>query len=427
MRIFDRDYWHNYAFNLLLRACGVGFRFLVPFTLLASGASEDLGLYYLATSIIGIVSIFGGMELGLFYSIEYKKNENLRDRTSLQQFFYVLCGFNILLVLISIVFWIFWYKHLPELFVLIIIALAVESVSYELGRLLWNLGEVEKVSKRDFLRPLLFAGSILISLFLFNKILTSVSLLIFIISNTSILIYESRKYLGITTSMHDISWVNNVVKYQFLSKLFKQVGPQFLQNQILAASVILERLLFTATVGLAFLGSYAFIFTIISVLSHLIFMPKMVKVREIIIADQSSLSNIEAYTESIKFLGPVILVTLVITGVMAFAGPLIENYFDKDLNFSPMILITMGATSAIYAYNAAVSPLFSHKTRWLKANILTVFGLMPIVACIYFNEFLSDDPEMLALGAILISALTQLSFRLVFFKSRVNALSDRIS
>ena len=427
MSILDRmdtSYWVNYAINLILRACGTGFRFLIPVTLIGSGASDELGLYYLAISIMAGISIFGGMELGLFYSIEYKKKENLRNAATFQQFFYVLCGFNLILSIAAIAFGIFWGKQLPELFFFIVIALAVESVSYEVGRFLWNLGEVEKVSKRDFLRPLVFAISILVSLFLYSKILTSVSLLIFIVANTAILIYESRSYFGVTMSTLNINWIRDMTTYDFASKLFQRVGPQFLQNQILSVVLILERVLFTVTVGLVFLGSYAFIFSIVSVLSHLIFMPKMVKVREIIIADQISLFNVQAYIQSIKFVWLVVLVTLTVTAVISFTGPWIANFFDKDLNFSPLVLITVGVTSAIYSYNAAVSPLFSHKTSWLKANMLTLSGLIPIVACIYFSEFLSDDSEMLALAAILVSAFMQLAFRLVFFKSRVNALTN---
>ena len=427
MSILDRiytQYWVNYAINLILRISGNGFRFLIPVTIIALGSPNELGFYYLAISIMAAISIFGGMELGLFYSIECKNKADLRSSAPMQQFFYVLCGFNLILSIAAIAFGIFWWKQLPELFVLIVLALAVESVSYEVGRFLWNLGEVEKVSRRDFLRPLVFLLSILISIFLYNKILTSVSLLIFIVGNTAILIYESRKYLGFRMISYNQSWVDDVIVYDFLAKFIRRVGPQFLQNQLLSVIVILERFMITVTIGVVFLGSYAFLFSIVSTLSHLIYMPKMVKVRKLIIADQLSLSNVEVYIESIKFLLPVIVVTFFITVAMFITGPLIENYFDKDLNFSPMIVATIGVTSAIYAYNAAVSPLFSHKTRWRVANMLTLFGLTPMLAAIYLHEFISTDLEMLALGALSISAIMQLVFRLVFFNSRVKALSN---
>lgn len=427
MSIFDqidKQDWANYVLNLVLRAFGVGFRFLVPVVLIASGASEELGLYYLALSIMAGISIFGGMELGLFYSIEHKNNKDPQSIAPTLRFFYVLCAFNIILSVIAITLGVFFSEQLPKLFFLIVIALSIESISYELGRFLWNLGEVEKVSRRDFLRPFIFMLSILVSLHLYSKIITTVSLLIFIFANIAILIYESRKYLGVKKLSLNLSWAKDIATYNSISKFFYHVGPQFLQNQLLSVILIVERLLFTVTVGLVFLGSYAFIFSIVSVLSHLLYMPKMVKVRERIIADQLSLSNIETYVESIKFLLPVSLITFFIVMAIILIGPFVADYFGQALDFDPMILTTIGVTSAIYAYNAAVSPLFSHKTRWLKANLLTLFALTPMLAVIYLHNLSSFDVETLVLGAVLISAIMQLLFRLNFFKSRVNALSN---
>ncbi|MDB4071852.1 hypothetical protein N9512_05275 [Amylibacter sp.] len=373
-----------------------------------------------------MTSNIGGLELGLYYSLEYKKNENLRDNNFGKIFFKTLSGFNFILVILLIIFWMFWNKHLPELFPLIVIALGVEAISYEFGRFLWNLGEVEKVSKRDFLRPLIFTSSILVSVFLSGEILTVISLLIFIVGNTFILIYEARKHLDIRMPTYDISWIRSVVPSEFISKFFHRVGPQFLQKQCMSTIIILERLLFTITLGLDFLGIYVFIFNIINVLSNIIVMPKMIKVRKIIITDQLFLTNVEAYVESIKFVWLIIWVTLVIVVLMFVMGPGIADYFDKDLNFTPLVLITIGITSAIYNYTDMVAPLFCHKTRWFKSNMLTILGFLPIVITIYVYEFIRVDLETFVLNVILVSAILQIVFRLGFFISRVNTLNNGV-
>ena len=427
----SQSFWRStqirsYFLNLFFRSSGIGFRFLIPISIIFLDKPDELGLYYLATSIMAGVSIFGGMELALFFSIKFKQKENILKQEIVANFFWALCAFNLFLIFFVISSVALWSKNLPELFFLIILALAVESVSYEVGRFFWNLGEVKKVSLRDFFRPLGFAISILVSLYLHDKILTLTSLIIFIVINSLIVFIEMKSYTFSGSFKRTIYWIRNLKIKIFLREFLNRVGPQFLQNQILAALLILERTIFTVVLGLAFLGSYAFVFSVISTISHLIYMPMILKVREIIIANQVSNSDKFPFEESVKLLWVVIFVTFIMCLLMAIIGQKLAISFGKELDFSPIVIITVGISSITYAFAAAVSPLFSHKNSWVLANTLTFISSFPMLIVLYDVSFFGENSKLIVLSSILTTAILQLIFRITFFKFKIRSFKSAI-
>ena len=341
------------------------------------GALEELGTYFIVTSIIGAASVLGGLELALHFSVKFADAKNAQKFKTTQRFIFSLIFVNSFFIFTSFLLFKFVFHIEIDFLFLAILALSSEALVNEYGRFLLNVGKINHISQRDLLRGLFMAIAIGSSLVIENTVVSEISITIFLFLNLGLFIGKAHK-----TSKHfevaDIKvWVTDIVSLSFFKDLVKSSAPQFIQNQILVYSVTIERLLITALAGLSFMGSYVFLFTMISALASLVCMPISLKVRKLIVANQTEWNDKNTFTQSILLFPKVLGCTTIICAAVIFLAPPLATFLGREVDLSALVLFSASFTAAVQYYLSFVSPLFSSAKNWITASCLTLIVYLP--------------------------------------------------
>ncbi len=405
----------RYLVQLACRLLGIASRFLVPLYLFTNNNISLLGEFYLISAIIAGYSVLGGAELSMYYGVkvgkvfsgEYLGIINLVRKASI---------FN--LMLSPIVFALtYWHYSDVVLSFLIIFALGIEAVSYEIGRYLWNINRPGLISLRDLVRPVIFSFSVLLSVTHAGKVFELWGLSFFILANLCYLVceltYLHQKNKKIKRDADNLG--STVFEFKAYARI---VFPQFTQNQLLAYSLIAERLLFVNWGGTDFLGRYGFWYSIVSALGHVVCMPRLVALKALIVKSQEVLEDQRVYIECCSIIW-IIVASCLIATVFALAGSYVFGMLGLQ-TFYPGLAVgsTVLISSVTYIYCGVVSAMYSHHSRFLAVQLRTLLCFSPIYLGMFVGQYSHIQLPMFALLMVVIASFALATSRYKYFKSR---------
>ena len=307
--------------GLNYRVLGTGIRFTVPLFIIAISTEYELGLYYLSLSVLLTASSFLGLEMGYFFSTKYLSKDITDKKDILNQLIINCTNISLLITLpIILVYAMLTEENLPLYVFLIPLLFTLEACSFEIGRFFWNIGEVSQASFRDFIKSFFFIVAIYVSLLITDSILSFYSIVILIISNITIILYEISKWGDYKKLFKNFFILknNSIIEVgSFIRLLISACGPQFIQNQVIGFTMLLEKIFITSLLGLSAQGIYSFIYSIMQTSAALFLMPSAAKTKQTIIADHPYFNDPKIYLAAIRYL-PIVILFLSIFAVISF-------------------------------------------------------------------------------------------------------------
>jgi len=410
--------------HFLFRLSALAIRFLCPLAALALSDAETMGAYYLFISYFTFVVGVSSLELAVLFSRKYLRCKSDKPRRILFSGFLTnLIAVTTALAIPTGVLVAGWAGVPTDLIPLFCLSLATEACVNEVGRFFWNIGEWKMPSLRDLVRAVIFTTAIVVSVYIENEVLTSMTFLILSAGNVAIMGYEWRSWGGARTA-RDIQ-VLHLLKSTWLrvrQSLAKSM-PQFLQMQLLGLQPLLERTLIEKTVGLATLAAFSFLTSVMQSAASLQLVPLVAKARQLILGARSVSERIEANRQAI-FLGLKIAAIsggwgLAVSAIM----PLLEKILEKNLTLSPSLLFVAYASSVSAIFCSAVAPMFTVKGVALWSNVLTALGM----GCLLLGQYFSQDESASELLMFFICGVAALQIigRVLFILRVANNLSSR--
>jgi O-antigen/teichoic acid export membrane protein len=415
------------------RFFGTLLRFFIPILIMYLSTEEQLGIYYLSLSTLITFSSFFGLEFGFFYSKLYL-NAEYRDRTSVfNEFIFKISCLLLPFILIACIIFVFFSLLNVSLFFYIFVTILIffECISFEIGRFMWNIGEAHQASFRDFIKSIFLVIACASSLVMFQEILTTFTIIFLIAGNICIILFEIHRWGDVFKfkKLKDSFILKNFIRenYIFLKKHLAISGPQFIQNQSIAFNMLIERLLITSTLGLATVGIYSFIYSVLQTGSSLFFMPNSAKTKEMIIKGQPMFKNPEIFSTAIQLIRIIFTYVFVCACSLYLIIPYLGNILDFNFGHNALLIIfvLIFATSS-NSYMAGVSPLFSSPRDWYIPNIISFLVLLPYVLLIALSLFSIGFSEFVIFSIILFISLLQISIRVVRFKKSLSFLNRNI-
>lgn len=421
--MFTLKFYKNSFKGLNSRVSGAAIRFLIPLYIITFSSESELGIYYIAISALLSAATFLGFELGYYHSAEYL---NKRAKTKKNVFSnFILQGiqgtFFITIISMPFILGGIFFSKFQLYSIFIPILFATEALSFELGRFFWNIREIKHASFRDLIRSVALAIAFIGSLYLYDMILSFFSIIVLILVNFILIIYEvlrwgDKNYILKNIFIFGSSPLEDV--YNFLKKLLKTSGPQFLQNQIISLSILLEKLVITLLIGVAFQGVYSFIYSIIQISAYQVLSPHLARTKRIIISSQPYFLKKTTYESALK-LYPITLFFITLSGCVSY---FILPFLFEVLNKNPIqslfsIILVVIVSSSTNTYTSTVAPLYGQKRRWIKANLISIFIFIPFILGSFVYKYFYLDQILIVLGFIFLFSIAQTVIRLVYFKS----------
>lgn len=406
--------------GLNYRLIGTGIRFTVPLYIIALSTEYELGLYYLSLSILLTASSFLGLEMGYFFSTKYLSKDIINKKDILNQLIINCTNISLLVTIpIVLVYAILAKAHLPLYIFLVPLLFTLEACSFELGRFFWNIGEVSQASFRDFIKSIFFIVAIYASLQITDSILSIYSVTILIISNICIIFYEILKwgdYKKLFKNFFILKNTSIIEVYSFIRLLISACGPQFVQNQVIGLTMLIEKIFITSLLGLSAQGIYSFIYSLMQTSAALFLMPSAAKTKQTIIADHPYFNDPKIYLAAIRYLPIVILFLSIFAVISFFAVPILADIMEKSIDKNILIVIfAVFFSASSNAFMSSVAPLYSHPGRWVRANIISILLMLPLLVVFIFNNMINLDLIYCVYFAITISAFGQAAARIYFF------------
>ena len=413
--------------GLNYRVIGTGIRFTVPLFIIAVSSENELGVYYLSLSILLTASSFLGLEMGYFFSTKYLSKNTSSKKNVLNILITKCIWIPFLISILIVTFYVFGAGVNIPLFVFLLpILFSLEACSYEIGRFFWNIGEIDQASYRDFIKSIFFIIAIYTSLIVTDSVLSAYSIIILILSNICIIFYEVRKWGNLNDLRKNFfilkkDWLSKSVT--FLKTLLNACGPQFVQNQVIGLTMLFEKIFITSLLGLSTQGVFSFVYSIMQTSAALFLMPSAAKTKQIIISDHPHFNNPKIYSAAINYLPIVVFFMIIFAIASYFAIPVLADIMDKDIDKGIFIIIvTVLFSASSNAFLSSVAPLYSHPGRWIKANIISLLMLLPLLLVAIFYNYINLDVVILSYSAIIISAVGQVAVRCIFFIMSIKRL-----
>lgn len=369
------------------RLSALGIRFLCPLVVLALSNAETMGAYYLFVSYFTFVVGVSSLELAVPFSRKYLRCKSDRPRRILFSGFLTnLIAVTTVLVIPAGVLFAGWAGVPIDLTPLFCLALATEAWVNESGRFFFNIGEWKIISLREFIRALIFTAAILVSVYIENEVLTSMTFLTMSVGNMAIMVYEWRSWGGVRTASDiKILYLRKSTWLRVRKSLAKSM-PQFLQMQLLGLQPLLERTLIEKTAGLAPLAAFSFLTSVVQSAASLQLVPLVAKTRQLILGARSVSERNEANRQAI-FLG---LKIAAISGGLALAiyvsMPLLDKILARNLTLTPSLLLVAYASSVSAIFCSALAPMFTIKGFALWSNVLTALAMGCLLLGQYFRH-----------------------------------------
>ncbi len=379
-----------------------------------------MGAYYLFISYFTFVVGVSSLELAVPFSRKYLRCKSDKQRRILYSGFLTnLITVTAALSIPTGVLVAAWAGVSIDLIPLFCVCLATEACVNEIGRFFWNIGEWKMPSLRDLVRAVIFSTAFVVSVYIENAVLTSITFLILSAGNVAIMVFEWRCWGGARAArdMHVLKLLKSTC-LRVRQSLAKSM-PQFLQMQLLGLQPLLERTLIEKTVGLATLAAFSFFTSVVQSAASLQLVPLVAKARQRILGASSVSESIEANRKAI-FLG---LKIGAISGAWALTVyaimPLLDKILEKNLELSPSLLLLAYASSVSAIFCSAVAPLFTVKGVALWSNVLTALAM----GCLLLGQYFRVEGSILELLLIICGvAAFQIFYRVLYIIQDLNKI-----
>ena len=406
---------------LFLRIVATLIRTIIPISIIWLSSGENLGIYYLSISILTFGATLAGLDLGLFFSSKYIR-ENLKGKRRVFNLFLKQgLRINLIAIILGLVgLFILSYLPFPTFLILVPLLITAESLSLEFGKFYRNLGFVLYASFRDLIRSIILALTIFFSLLFFDTILVFETLCVYILCLFSLVIFESASF-GI---IKKIIVSDFFVPKSILSStkdLFLISGPQFVQNQINNLIMVLERTFLSVTLGLDIQGIYSFFWSFVSVISSLFSFPYIAKNYQSLIKDIPNFSQIKTYKSVIKLFFQLFALVLLLT-IVCFVSEPVAKYFFNQFSYSFYFLFAaVGLSVLANTYISASGPIFGQIKFFWFSNILTLLIALPYfcIPMIYNSSLEIELHFNSVMLLITIVSILELILRIRFFYKQI--------
>lgn len=397
-------------FSLLLR-------FSCPLVILAISDPAVLGKYYLFAAFFTLAVFSVSLEISIPFAKRYLAVKGEEGRAKV--FRSLIVSQIVLAVVLEIPFCIFyWYKATISIPVVVMLFLALisEACVNEVGRFLWNIGATSAASRRDFIRAIYFMVAMVSSIWITGEVVSTASFAILASFNLVLLVSERKYFKGNLKrqGLRQRSFRRRLREISMRAFVaVKSAGPQIVHVQILSLMPFLERSAIEKTLGLAVVGSYAFQYSMVQSGASLLLLPAVAKARRIMLSEHLTPSS---YKSSLGLVFKILTITAVGAVLTGFAIPIINVLMSKHLQSNGLLLFAVLFAAAASTYAAAVAPLYITSARLVKANLLTLLCMAPLIALIVTPGLAGNAYiDSISLVVIALAGLLQLLIRCANF------------
>lgn len=363
------------------RLVSMGARFCCPLIILAISTPATMGEYYLFTTYFTFIVFLIALELGVPFSRKYLRSSGPGKRRVFASFVITQLALSFTLAAPATAVYFIGASGMPLVVVLFFFAVVTESCVNEVGRFFWNIGQTKVASRRDLFRSLIFVFAVLAAVVVNDEIVSGVSLGLIICSNALILVYEMRVWGDRGLVATTLLYVNRRRARLMYWRVLRSVDdslPQVVHIQILSLVPLLERSLIGSKIGLEAVAAYSFQYSVIQTGASLFLLPVVAQVRRTILSAKSSTDISSAQKESLGLLLNILAVATVLALIAHFAVPYITEILKKGIASSAIVLAAALLSSSVATFSSAISPLYGHKGRLVRANVITVLCITPL-------------------------------------------------
>ena len=117
---------------------------------------------------------------------------------------------------------------------------------------------------------------------------------------------------------------------------------------------------------------------------------------------------------------PIVVFFITLFGIFGyFALPILGELLNKDpVEDILLIILVVIVSSSANTYTAAISPLYGQKNRWLKANLVSIIILTPLILGSFMYKYVEMNGLIFAFVLIVFSSIMQIIVRLFFLGSK---------
>jgi hypothetical protein len=404
------------------RVLALGLRFGCPLLILAMSTPEMMGKYYLFIAYFTFVVFLIAMETAIPFSRKYLRQRNESRRRSVFTSF-VASQFVLSLVLAVPATGVFFLGASGPVYLMALFLAAVisEACVNEVGRFFWNIGQVDTVSRRDFLRAVIFVIAMAASVMVSKEVVTATSLGTIATCNAILLVREMRVWgaarqrflLFLRAPGSRFRSVMTRVRLAVRESL-----PQVVHLQIMALQPLLERLVIDQRVGAELVGSYSFQYSVVQAGASLFLLPVVAATRRAILSATDSTQWGEAHGKSLRLLAHVFALTILLAGISHFALPVVAVLLGKTISSSVMVIMAAQLAAAAATYATAISPLYAKPGRLWRANLAALFSMLPLFVLFFTKVLAVESQEAVVTIAIMITSVAQIAIRICYVVSR---------
>jgi len=197
--------------------------------------------------------------------------------------------------------------------------------------------------------------------------------------------------------------------------------PQFAHMQLLGLQPLLERTLVENTLGLAAVGAFSFLTSVMQSAAGLLLVPMVAKTRQGLLGALSVSERINANRQALILLCKICVISGALAVMVYVAQPLLKSLMGKEIPITFILVLIAYLSSVSTIFCSAIAPMLTVKGYAWSANGLTLLALIPLFVAQWIYPEIGFDN--LGLMAIAMVALLLLIGRVIF----INHVSKRLN
>lgn len=388
-----------------------------PISILHLSTAAVLGEYYLFITFLTFAVFFISLEAAVPFSHRYlQANSDALKSEIFNKFIISQLSVSSIPAIPLFLYYIFNNSISILTATLFYLALVTSACSNETGRFFWNIGKGDVATKRDLWRSLTFVAAIILSVNIYQTVVSEISLVLIVISETVIVYSEIRRWGSNPVGKGKFKHYSGS-SYSSISDMLQQFRvslPQVLHLQILAIFPFLERTMIDRSIGLEAVGAFSFNYAGVQAGLSLLLMPLLADGRRAILSAHTPAQHLYAHKMTFVLLTRITIVSAIFTIAAYIAVPLFANLMHKDLELQPIGSVAVMISAIASTYNSAISPLYAKGDRILSANLITLMCTLPMVCLILFIVFGYQKIEDYVFPAIVMASVLQISARVFY-------------
>ena len=125
--------------------------------------------------------------------------------------------------------------------------------------------------------------------------------------------------------------------------------------------------------------------------------------------------NKSVYKAALR-LYPIVIIFITLFGIFGyFALPILGELLNKNpVEDILLIILVVIISSSTNTYTAAVSPLYGQQNRWLRANLVSIILLIPLMLGFFVYKYIGVEEVVFVFTLIAFTSIVQTIIRLNF-------------